>query len=98
MADELLDVHRDTEVMTEDVLQSFGVPHLADQRADMKELGKIRHLVAIASRAGGHADERADVHREAVGRGAVAIDVRLRLRPRAIEQCEEAVMEDVEEP
>ena len=48
--------------------------------------------------AGDDADERADIAGEAIVVRAIAIDVRLRLRPRPIEQRQEPVMEHVEEP
>ena len=41
-------------------------------------------------------EERADVDREAIVLRAIAVDVRLRLRPGAVEEREEAMMEDVE--
>ena len=43
-------------------------------------------------------EERADVDREAIVVRAIAVDVRLRLRPGAIEQRQEAMVKEVEEP
>src|SRR5262249_26613202 len=96
VADELLDPRRHAEEVLEDVHQPFGIPHLADERADVEELRQVRQRVALAQRRRGHADERADIDREAIVLRPIAIDVRLCLRPRAIEQREKAVMKDVE--
>ena len=52
----------------------------------------------VAKRGRRQPDERTDIGREAILVRAIAIDVRLRLRPRAIEQRQEAMMEEIEEP
>ena len=98
VADELLDLHRHAEEMLEDVRQPFGVAHLPNERADVKELGQIRQRVAIAKRRRRHAEERADVDREAIVLRAIAVDVRLRLGPGPVEQREEPMMEEIEKP
>jgi hypothetical protein len=81
----------------EDVRQSFDIANVANQRADVKQLGKVRHRVAIAKRGGRHANERADVCHEAVVLRPIVIDRRLRLGPRAIEQRDQSMMNDVDE-
>ena len=63
----------------------------------MKKLGEIRQRVAFAKRRRRQPDERTDIRRETILGRAIVIDVRLRLRPRSVEQCDEPVMEDVEE-
>ena len=78
--------------------QTFGVPHLANERADVKELGQIRQRVALARRLRCHADEGSHVHRKAIRFRAIAVDVRLRLGPGPVEQREEPMMKDVEKP
>src|SRR5262245_59239588 len=96
VSDELFDLHRHPEKMLQDVHQPFGIAHLPDQRADVKELREVRQRVAIAQRRRCHADERAHVDGEAILLWTIAVDVRLCLRPRAIEEREEAMMKDVE--
>ena len=63
-----------------------------------KNLARSGSASRCRNASGASADERADVRGEAVVVWPVVVDVRLRLRPRAIEQRQEAVMEEVEEP
>ena len=98
VAHELLDLHRHAAEVLENRAQAFSIARMANQRAGVKELGQIRHPVARAKRLRRQPGERPDVDGEAVLIRPVVIDVRLRLRPCAVEQREESMVEDVEEP
>ena len=77
--------------MLEDRSQSFGVARVADQRASVEELGEVGQRVALPKRVRRQPDERTNVRGEAVFIWTIVIDVGLRLRPRAIEQRQEAM-------
>lgn len=96
--DEFLNLHRHAEEVLKNVRQPFTVPDLANQRADVEELGQIRQRVPIAKRRRSEPEERADVSRKSILFRPVVVDVRLRLRPRAIEERQEAVVKNVDEP
>ena len=98
MTDELLDRGGHAEEVPDDIGEPFGIPDLTDERPDVKELRRIGQRVAIAERRRRQPGECADVGREAVVVRAVAIDMRLRLRPRALEQREHPVVKQIEEP
>jgi hypothetical protein len=98
VADELLDPHGHPEKMLENVCQTLGVPHLADERPDVKELGQIGQRVALAGRHRCHAHEGSHVHRETIRLRAIAVDVRLRLGPGPVEKRKEPMMKNVEKP
>ena len=63
----------------------------------MKELGDVRDVVAVAERPGRDTQERPDIGGKTVVGRAIAVDVRLCLRPGPIEQRQEPVMEHIEE-
>ena len=97
VADELFDPDGHSEKVLKDCAETFGVPHVPHERADVKQLRDIRNRVAVAKRRRRDADERADIHREVVVLRTIAIDVRLRLRPGPVEQRKKAMVEDIEE-
>ena len=96
VADEFLDLHGHTEEMLENVRQPFGIPHLGDECAHVKELREVRHRVATAKRRRRHPKKCSDVGREAIFLRPIPVDVRLRLGPGPVEEREEPVMKDIE--
>ena len=64
----------------------------------MKQLRDCRQGIAAVEHRRRDTNEGADVPDEAVAIGAVAIDVRLGLRPGAVEERDEAMVKDVQEP
>ena len=50
MADELLDLGANAEEMLENRRETFWIAYLTHERADVKELGDVRDMVAIAKR------------------------------------------------
>ena len=97
VADELLDRRRHAEELTDDRRQTLGVPDVPHQCSGVMEPRQIRNRVAVPQRLGSGADERADVDEKPIVVGPIAVDVRLGLSPRAVEQRDEPVMKQIEE-
>ena len=98
VTDELLQPRRHAEVLTKDGRQSVGISNLSDQRADMKQFRNIGDAVAVSQRSRGDADEGADVGQVMILVSPITIDVRLCLRPCAVEERKESMMKNIEEP
>jgi hypothetical protein len=98
VADELLDPRRHAKELADDRRQAVGVAHVAHQRAGVKQPGEVRNGIPLPQRLRGDAHERSDVDLKPIVLRPIAVDVRLRLRPGAVEERDEPVMEQIEEP
>src|SRR6185437_1035962 len=96
-ADELADLHAQTEVVRQNGLQAFGRACLLRIQAGARQLCIVRHGIAAASRRGRHAECRTDESQEAVALGAIEARSGIRVGPRAVEKRDQAVLEQVQE-
>src|SRR6185437_10118395 len=91
------DANRHAEKSAQRRRQAFGVPRETHEVARVRELGVIGHRIAASLRARSDADQACDIPGEAVVAGTVEARRGLRLRPRAVEQQYQSLMEDVGE-
>src|SRR3954471_19305624 len=98
VADKLLEARGNAEVLANDRRQSVGVPHLAHERRNVKQLRDVGHRVALPQRRWREPNERADVGPIMIIPGSIPVDVWLRLGPGTIEERREAMMKEVEKP
>src|SRR5215472_10589687 len=94
--DERFDSDRHPEVGSEDLRQAVGVAHLTGEEAGEVQFDEIYDRVAVARACRAEADERAQIGFEPVLARAIEADGRLGLRPRAVEQEQESMVEDIE--
>ena len=94
---ELLDLHRQPEIVRERGLQAIRRSRLQRQRPGARELRVVRHRITIARVCRCNAYQRARERRKPVTARAIEVGGRIGIGPRAIEQRDEPMLEHVEE-